>query len=126
MMGGGMMGGGAMGGTWTTPGYLDSLKTELAITPAQEPAWKDYAETVAGVADQMQGIHQSMYEAMGTATWQERRDMMNNMFAARQNAQETVHGAAQTLLPKLDAAQRTKAETSLPGLAHGRGMMRRR
>jgi LTXXQ motif family protein len=124
----GMMGGGPgmMGGSWNTGSYLDSLKTQLGITENQEPAWKDYADTVSGVGEQMQGLHQSMFEAMGTASWQESRDMMNQMFQARQQAFDTVHAAADKLMPALDPAQRGKAQRSLPGLAYGRGMMGQR
>jgi hypothetical protein len=121
MMGGG--GGGMMGGSWNTGSYLDSLKTELGITAKQEPAWKDYADTVSGVGEQMQGLHQTMFESMGTASWQERRDMMNQMFQARQQAFGSVHEAAEKLLPALDPAQKAKAQTTLPGLAYGRGRM---
>jgi hypothetical protein len=63
---------------------------------------------------------------MGTGTWEERRDMMNRMFEAREQAFDTVHGAAEKLLPSLDASQRAMAATRLPGLAdrrHGSGMM---
>ena len=102
--------------------HLDELKADLEITPAQEPAWKDYADTVEGVATQMQGAHQTM-DAMGTATWEERRDMMNRMCAT---ACEMVQAAAQKLLPSLTPTQRTRATTSLPGLrVGGPGMMRR-
>lgn len=128
--GSGMMGGGGgpgmMGGSWNTGSYLDSLKTELGITAKQEPAWKEYADAVSGVGEQMQGLHQTMFDAMGTASWQERRDMMNNMFQARQQAFDTVHAAAEKLLPALDPAQQQKARSTLPGLAYGRGMMRGR
>jgi hypothetical protein len=31
----------------------------------------------------VQGAHQTMFDAMVTATWQERRDMMNRMFEAK-------------------------------------------
>jgi LTXXQ motif family protein len=107
-------------------GYLTALKADLGITPAQEPAWKEYADTVTGVVEQMQGVHQTMYEAMGTATWQERRDMMNRMFDARQQGFDTVHAAAEKLMASLDTSQRTKAATRLPGLAGpGRSMMGR-
>ncbi len=124
MKGHGMMGGGMMGGAWTTASYLDSLKTRLAITPAQEPAWKEYADTVSSVGEQMQAMHQTMFDAMDTATWEERRDMMNEMFGARQNAFATVHDAAAKLLPQLDATQRARARGALPGRGHRRGMMR--
>ncbi len=123
MMGSGMMGGGMMGGSWNTASYLDSLKGQLAITAAQEPAWKDYANTLSGVGEQMQALHQTMFDAMGTASWQERRDMMNNMFDARQQAFDTVHAAATRLLPSLDAKQQANAQQILPGLAARRGMM---
>ncbi len=123
-MGGGRMGRGMMGGRWNMPRYLDALKTRLAITPEQETLWKEYANTVAGVAEQMQGAHQTMYEAMGTATWEERQQMMNEMFQARQQAARTVHEAAVKLLAGLTPEQKTQAETLLPGLAFRPGMMR--
>lgn len=131
--GSGMMGGGAgtmgsggsgmMGGFWNTGTYLDALKTRLAITAQEEPAWKEYAGTVSGVGEQMQGVHQTMFEAMGTASWQERRNMMNTMFQARQQASATIQEAAGKLMPALNPAQRDKARSILPGLAYGRGMM---
>jgi hypothetical protein len=72
----------------------------------------------------MQGTHQTMYDAMGTANWQERRDMMNRMFQARQESFDTLHTAAEKLLPALTQAQQTKAVRTLPGLVpHGPGMM---
>ncbi len=119
----GMMGRGGWG--YADPAsYLAALKADLGVTPAQEPAWNEYAETVKGVAAQMQGTHQTMYEAMGSASWEERRDMMNRMFDARQQAFNTVHTAAEKLLASLDASQRSKAASRLPGLAGpGRHMM---
>ena len=121
----GMMGGrgaGMMGRSWDTGSYLDALKTQLGITANQEPAWKDYADAVSGVGEQMQGLHQTMFESMGTASWQERRTLMNQMFKARQQAFDSVHEAAEKLLPALDAAQRAKAQTLVPGLVQRSGM----
>jgi hypothetical protein len=133
MMGSGMMGPGMMGrgagpqrGFGDPVAYLDSLKSSLKISAAQDAAWAIYADTVKATATQMQGVHQTMYESMGTATWQERRDMMNRMFEARQQAFDAVHAAAEKLLPTLDAAQKTQAERSLPGLAGPGHMMGRR
>jgi hypothetical protein len=131
-MGPGGMGPGMMGGSgpWShgtdAASYLERLKADLGITAEQEPAWKAYTETVQGAAGQMQGAHQTMYDAMGTASWQERRDMMNRMFEARQQSFDTVHTAAEKLLPSLTQAQQTKAARVLPGLAaRGPGMMGR-
>ncbi len=130
MMGGagGMMGsgGGMMGAPWTTGSYLESLKGELGITAAQEPAWKEYTDTVSGAAETMQAMHQTMYESMGTASWEERRDMMNSMFQARQGAFNSVHEAAKKLTAALDPEQKKQADQALPGLVYGRGMMRQR
>ena len=107
--------------------YMAGIKAELGITAAQEDAWKTYAEFVNGTATQMQALHQSMWEAMNTATWEERRDMMNRAFQARQQAFQTVHDAALALLSSLSERQKGKAEIILPGLARhrmgGRGMM---
>jgi hypothetical protein len=129
MMGAGMMGGGMgpgmMGGYWNTASYLDGLKTRLGITAGQEPAWKDYSDTVTGVGEQMQALHQTMFEAMGTASWQERRDLMNSMFQSRQQASDSVHQAATKLMAILDPVQKARAQQILPGLAYRHGMMMR-
>ena len=125
----GMMGGGStgmMGGSWNTGTYLDGLKTQLAITPNEEPAWKEYADTVSGVGEQMHGLHQTMFELMGTASWQERRNLMNQMFQTRQQAFATVQEAATKLMATLSPAQKAKAQSILPGFAYGRGMMGQR
>jgi hypothetical protein len=125
-----MGGGGMMGGMWTTPEYLDGLKSRLGITPRQEPAWKDYTDTVSAAAEQMRAMHQTVWESMGTADWEERRNMMNGMFAAREQTQKMVQEAAQKLLPELDKPQLDQAQTILPGLAdprygwHGMGPRR--
>ena len=131
--GGRMMGArmGMAGGYRNAPAYLADLKAQLGITKAQAPAWQDYADTVSGTATQMQGLHQSMYQSMAGATWAERRERMNVMFQARQQAFETVHAAAEKLLPALSPQQRDTAAYILPGLrgpgpmggGMGRGMM---
>lgn len=105
-------------------GYLDALKSRLGVTPAQEAAWKAYADVVIQHANDMRAQHQAMYEAMGTATWDERRAMMNRMFEARRLSYESVQEAAGTLLPALTPRQRAEAVAILPGLAP-RGPMRR-
>jgi hypothetical protein len=121
--GGGYMhgtGAGMMGRGWgyaDPGGYLGDLKLVLGITEAQEAAWAAYTAVVKDAATQMQGAHQTMYQAMGTASWEERRDMMNRMFEVRQQTFDAVHTAAEKLLPALDDAQEAKAATRLPGLA---------
>jgi hypothetical protein len=96
--------------------YLDGLKAQLGITTIQVTAWDVYAEVVRGEAAQMQDLHRTVWDAIPTATWQERQDMMNRMFSARQQASAAVHEAALKLEPALTAEQRTKATAILPGL----------
>ena len=116
-MGPGMMGDPGFGHGMRDPAsYLAGLKTELGITAAQEPAWGEYAGTVQGMATQMRAMHAAMFERMQAATWQERQDMMNGMFASRAEAHRMVAEAAQKLLPTLTPEQRARAATSLPGL----------
>ena len=112
-----------MGGNWDTSSYLEGLKKQLGIKPNQEEAWKAYADTVEGIGEQMQGLHQTMFESMGTASWQERRNQMNQMFQARQQATDMVREAATKLSASLDPVQKIKAQAILPGLANRRGMM---
>lgn len=118
----GMTGGPGMGrgpglGRMADPSaYLDGLKTQLSITAGQASAWDAYAEVVKTHATQMQDVHRTMWDAMPTASWQERRDMMNRMFEVRQQSFAAVHDAALKLEPTLTAEQRTKAAGILPGL----------
>lgn len=97
--------------------YLDALKSRLGITEAQSGAWKTYADTVISHANEMRAQHQSLFAAMDTATWEERRAMMNRMFEAHQAAHDKVREAAGTLLGDLTPRQRADAATVLPGLA---------
>ncbi|MFL5288514.1 MAG: Spy/CpxP family protein refolding chaperone, partial [Rhodopila sp.] len=70
--------------------YLAALKAELHISPAQEPAWKDYADVVEIMGNQMRAMHANVYESIQTAIWQERQEMMNAMFQSRDEAHRMV------------------------------------
>lgn len=108
---------GMMGGYWDTETYLGALRTRLAITPAQEQAWKDYADTVSGVAHQMWELHLMTFERMATASWDKRRTIMDEAVESRQRAIDIVHEAATALMLGLDPAQKAKAQAILPGFA---------
>ena len=73
-------------------------------------------KTVQGMATRMRAMHAGAFEKIQTATLEERQDMMNGMFASRNEAHRLVAEAAQTLLPSLTPEQKTKSATSLPGL----------
>ena len=115
-------GGGGMGYRFADPAsYLDALKSELGIAATQEKAWNEYAAVVNGAAAQMRAIHQSMWESMYNATWEERRDMMNRTFRAREQAFKMVEDAAKALMPALSERQQGKADIVLPGTARRGG-----
>jgi hypothetical protein len=64
MMHGGMMSGGMMGGMPLkhVEGRLAFLKTELKITPAQEPQWAKFADTVRSTVKNAQGAMPPMMQ----------------------------------------------------------------
>jgi len=121
MMGPGMMQGGAAQ-TPFDPARLATLKTELAITNAQETAWTKYTTAVQDAAT-----------AMGTTRANVDPNTVRNMTPAdrfafvskiREQAQArftAVQTAANELLAVLDDTQKTKARNILPGLAFGPG-----
>jgi hypothetical protein len=121
MMGPGMMQGGASE-TPFDPARLATLKTELAITAAQETAWTKYTTAIGNAAT-----------AMGTTRADVDPNTVRNMTPAdrfafvtkiREQAQArftAVQTAANELLAVLDDTQKTKARNILPGLAFGPG-----
>jgi hypothetical protein len=135
-MGPGMMqqmmqhrGGGAMHGgpghALADPAQIETLKTELGITPAQEPAWNGYAKAVQEAASAMKTARESVDpEAVGKMSPPDRFAFMTRMREQGQKQHETVQKAANELLAALDETQKAKAADILPGLAvRGPGTM---
>jgi hypothetical protein len=118
---------GPMAGKFADPAArLDSLKSELGITAAQEAAWDAYATAFQEMAAAMKARHQGMDRgAMYSMSDQERQAFRTGMWEQRETAFRPVKAAAEQLLTALDDAQKAKAQQMLPGLAaHGPGMMR--
>jgi len=123
-MGPGMMRGGP-GLTFADPAQLDTLKKDLGITTAQEPAWTKYAKTLQDAATAMKSAHESVNpEVIGKLGPQERFAFATKMREQAQKQHDAVKAAADELLTTLDDAQKTKAQQILPGLAFGPGAMR--
>ena len=122
-MGHGMMHGGA-GPMQFDPARLDTLKTELGITPAQEAAWSTYAKTVEDAATTMKTTREGVDpDAVSKMTPADRFAFVTKIRAQAQKQFETVRTAATELLATLDDAQKAKARDILPGLASfGPGM----
>jgi hypothetical protein len=115
---------GGPGLTQVDPARIDTLKTELGITPAQEPAWTKYATAVKDAATAMKTTHESVDPA--TVSKLSPADRFAFVSKIREQAQKqfgAVQTAANELLATLDDTQKAKAQTTLPGLASGPGAM---
>ncbi len=102
------------------PARLDTLKTELGITAEQEPAWTTYTKTVQDAATAMKTSREAFTKDADQVR-QERFAARSKMREEAQKQFTTVKTAADELLAKLDDAQKTKAQATLPGLAFGPG-----
>jgi hypothetical protein len=118
-MGPGMMHGRA-GLGFADPAQLETLKSELRITPAQEQAWSKYARAVQDAAATMKTTRESVDpEAVSKMTPADRYAFVSKMREQGQKQFGTVKAAADELLATLDATQKAKATDILPGLAFG-------
>ena len=123
-MGPGMMRGGP-GLTFADPAQIETLKKELGITTAQEPAWTKYAKALQDAATAMKTAREGVNpDAVSKLSPQDRFAFATKMREQAQKQHETVKTAANELLATLDDAQKTKAQQTLPGLAFGPGAMR--
>ncbi|MBI5910286.1 MAG: Spy/CpxP family protein refolding chaperone [Betaproteobacteria bacterium] len=115
---------GGPGMTQFDPARIDILKTELGITSAQEPAWTKYAKAVQDSAATMQKAREGINpDAISKLSPQDRFALVTKTREQGQKQFETVQTAAKELLATLNDTQKAKAQTSLPGLAFGPGMM---
>ena len=118
-MGSGMMKGHghAMGGFADPASRLGTLKTEIGIKAEQQTAWDAYAKVVQDTATSMQEHREHVdRDAVHKMEPKQRQDFAAAMLKQRQEAFEKVKAAAETLLTKLDDAQKAKASGILPGL----------
>jgi LTXXQ motif family protein len=118
-MGRGMMGPAGPGFAFADQAQIDKLKTELAITSAQDAAWTKYAKALQDAAATMKATRESATQANP----QDRFPFASKMREQGQKQFEAVKSAANELLATLDDTQKTKAQQILPGLAFGPGMM---
>jgi hypothetical protein len=125
----GMMGmrHGAMAGAFGDPAQFDTLKAELGITAAQEPAWTAYTGTLRETAASMRAGHESVdMNAIHAMSDEDRQAFVEGMREQGDKAFATVKEAAEKLLAALDDTQKARAKEVLPGLATpGHAMMGR-
>jgi hypothetical protein len=109
MMGGRGMGPGMMMGAdpvATTERRLAGLKSALAITSEQEPAWSDYAETVRAHARSMAAHRTAMAPGGTTVPPEQRLGWRQQGMAQRHRAMQAFHGLFSLLTP--DQQQRLR------------------
>ena len=105
-------------------GTARTLKTELGITAAQEPAWTKYAKAVQDAAATMKTTREGVDpDAVSKMTPQDRFAFVTKIREQAQKQFAAVKTAAEELLATLDDAQKAKAQQTLPGLAFGPGTM---
>jgi hypothetical protein len=117
--------GGGPGFAFLDPAEIGALKSELAITAAQEPAWTKYAQTVQDAATAMNKAREGADPySVSRLNPQERYAFITKMREEGFKQFGAVSKAADELLAALDDAQKTKARAILPGLGYGSGLWR--
>jgi hypothetical protein len=96
--------------------YWGGLKQHMHIRPGQEGAWKNYSAAMGRMEAKAGFPDKTMMDAMRTATWHERCQMMNRSIRAA-HAADAARKAAAALAPALDKAQRAEAPAELPGFS---------
>ena len=122
-MGPGMPGG--PGQTFVDPARIDSLKSELGITAAQEPAWTKYTKAIQDAATSMKTTRETVDpETVSKLSPADRLAFVTKMREQQQTQFGAVKSAADELLAALEENQKAKAREILPGIALGPGTMR--
>jgi hypothetical protein len=107
-----------MGCAPTNPaGSLTSIKQQLGITTAQEPAWEAYANSVRDTVASVWSSHYPAMNAMHDGA--DTQAVMSQMHDQRRQALRALRAAADKLVAALDDAQKQKAQEVLPGLTSG-------
>ncbi|MBY0225254.1 MAG: Spy/CpxP family protein refolding chaperone [Hyphomicrobium sp.] len=119
---GGRMGGGMMmndcpmmgGQNAATPAdRLNTLKSELAITDAQQSAWNAYAEKMTKTWESMGTMREHMQKMHSAKSPVDRLDARITMMETRLATMKEVKPLLQALYDTLTADQKAKADTSL-------------
>ena len=94
-------------------GHLAYLKAELGITEAQSAAWNGYLSVVNARMSSMQGMHQSMMQAMQSGSATARMDAHVKAMEAMTEALKALEPATEALYAVLTPDQKQKADQLL-------------
>jgi hypothetical protein len=110
------------GAAFADPAQLETLKSELGITAAQETAWSKYAKAMEDASAAMKTARESVDPtAVSRMTPADRFAFVSKMREHGQKQFETIRTAANELLAVLNDTQKAKAGDLLPGPAFGPG-----
>jgi predicted lipid-binding transport protein (Tim44 family) len=117
MMHGGMMQGGMMGGMPLkhVEGRLAFLKTELKITPAQEPQWTKFADTVRSTAKTAEGAMPMKQAGAQPSTAPDLLGRYEKALTLRLETVRALKGAFDPLYTSLSDEQKKVADELLTG-----------
>jgi len=117
MMHGGMMQGGMMGGMPLkhVEGRLAFLKAELKITPAQEPQWTKFADTVRGTVKSEQGAMPMKQSGAQPSTAPDLLGRYEKALTSRLETVRALKGAFEPLYNSLSDEQKKAADELLTG-----------
>lgn len=121
MMGGCPMMGGMMGGSGGkmaahAEGRVAFLKAELAITEAQQAAWTTYADALRKNLANMQGMHETMMQAMSAKSAIGRLEAHIAAMEGRLASLKEVKAPLAALYAALSDEQKQKADDLLTGM----------
>ena len=128
---GGMWGGGTRGAGFgfMSAQNLDAVKSQLAITAQQEPAWSAFAGKAAEQASLMQSTREQRWQGAGSGTTPQARMEQNiGLMGQHLASMQAMKGAMTDLYAVLTPEQRSTADRLFshtgPG-GYGPGMMGR-
>ncbi len=90
---------------------LSQFKSQLKITPQQEPLWQAFADKVKSSAGQMKSMHEQMWQQK---TAPERMNLMVEHMKTRTTAMESVNESFKRLYDALTPEQKATADKFHP------------
>lgn len=98
---------------------IEKLKSDLKLTPAQEPLWAPVQTQLRKMQDERRAFRQANGQRFRNAELPDRLDMMSERAARGATSMRELSAAVKPLWATLDATQKETVAKNLPG--HGRG-----
>jgi periplasmic protein CpxP/Spy len=103
---------------------IEKLKTELKLTPAQEPLWAPVRAQLTKMQDERRGFRQTNGERFRNAELPDRLDMLSDRASRGATNMRELANAVKPLWATLDAAQKETVRKNMPGRGRGEGRER--